>query len=181
VCTSAQITLLTSTVSPGIVEWQASELPWLQELSDAGMLASDERPQPELPTADSVKHLRFLEAAIYESLRCFPPAPFGGSRVLDQVVTVEGAVIPKGTMINMSVWGLHYSSSAWGPDAGRWRPERWLEGRSCNAVKRDARGNLRWVPFTQGSQNCLGQHLAVVRPCSFVIQCKLCHTVQAAR
>lgn len=135
----------------------------MQELDGAGMLASESNPQPVLPSADSVKKLHFLDAVIHESLRCFPPAVFGGSRLLDRDVDLDGFIVPKGTTINMNIWSLHYSAAAWGADAGLWRPDRWLEGRSCNAVKRDANGHLRWVPFTQGAQNCIGQHLATVR------------------
>lgn len=136
----------------------------LQELAERGMLASCENSCPEVPTAVSVKNMRYLEAVICESLRCFPPVPLGGSRQLDRDVTVGGATIPRGTILNMNVWALHYSKVSWGPDAARWRPERWLEARSCNAAKRDGQGHVRWVPFSQGTQNCLGQHLAVVRP-----------------
>ena len=150
----------------------------MQELEDAGMLASEQTPLPELPSADSVKDLRFLDAVLHESLRCYPPVPFGGGRALDQDVEVEGAVIPKGTMINMNVWSLHYSETAWGADAGQWRPERWLEARSCNACKRDANGHLRWVPFSQGKQNCLGQHLAMVRAPLATIACAFALVLQ---
>ena len=51
----------------------------------------------------------------------------------------------------------------WGKDAGAWRPERWLEGRSVAAAKRDAAGAPRWLPFSDGRQNCIGQHIATVR------------------
>ena len=54
--------------------------------------------------------------------------------------------------------------TAWGPDAGVWRPERWLEGKGVAAMKKDANGHLRFIPFVTGAQNCLGQHVAMVRP-----------------
>ena len=77
---------------------------------------------------------------------------------------VCGVPLPKGTMLSLSVFSLHWNPAVWGEDARHWRPERWLEGRSINAVKRDAAGHLRWTPFLHGVQNCIGQHLALVSP-----------------
>lgn len=50
----------------------------------------------------------------------------------------------------------------WGADAREWRPARWLEGRSINAVKKDTSGALRWLPFSDGVQSCIGQRLATL-------------------
>ena len=127
------------------------------------MLASGEHPQPTLPTAESVRELPFLDAVVHESLRCFPPISAGVGRQLSQDVVVNGRTLPKGTILSCAIWAVHYSTVAWGPDAGVWRPQRWLEARSVNACKKDASGHTRWLPFTQGTQNCLGQHLAMVR------------------
>jgi cytochrome P450 family 13 len=71
--------------------------------------------------------------------------------------------LPAGLDVILPPWGLHHNPRVWGPDATSWRPARWLEGRSVNAVKRDADGNLRYLPFLTGGQNCIGQHLAMVR------------------
>jgi Cytochrome P450 len=135
----------------------------VQELDGAGLLATPATPDPVLPTTDSVKKLPYLDAVIHESLRCFPPVPPGGARQLSADLTVLSVTLPKGTVLSLPIWPLHYSEGAWGPDAGEWRPWRWLEARSMHAAKRDARGDLRWALFAQGSQNCLGQHVALVR------------------
>lgn len=91
-----------------------------------------------------------------------------------QDVDVCGYQIPAGTNIGLSVFSLHLSTDAWGADAREWRPERWLEARSINAAKRDAAGHLRWVPFLHGAQNCIGQHLALVRPRMCFVEALLC-------
>ena len=69
-----------------------------------------------------------------------------------------------GACIDIAPWGLHHSKAAWGEDAKQWRPARWQEGRSVNAVKRTPSGAMRWLPFSDGRQNCIGQQLATVRP-----------------
>ena len=103
---------------------------------------------------------------MHESLRCFPPSVDGAARLTLQDVDVNGTIVPTGTMLLLCIWAVHYSEEAWGSDAGQWRPGRWLEGSSVSSVKKDASGHLRWLPFTHGEQNCIGQHLAMVRSIS---------------
>ena len=86
----------------------------------------------------------------------------GVGRELAQDANVHGTIIPAGTIVGLSIWTIHYNKEAWGEDAGVWQPERWLRARSINACKRDASGNLRWLPFVHGAQSCLGQHIALV-------------------
>ena len=76
---------------------------------------------------------------------------------------VEGVVLPKGTVIMLSLWALHRNPEAWGEDCEEWRHERWLQGPSVEAAKKDKHGNTRWSPFQDGPANCIGWHLAMVR------------------
>lgn len=78
-------------------------------------------------------------------------------------VQVSGLLLPKGTEMMLPAWTLHYNRRVWGDDAGRWRPDRWLEGGSVAAARKDAEGNPRFMPFLDGPSNCIGQHLALVR------------------
>ena len=77
---------------------------------------------------------------------------------------ISGYLVPKGTEVMMSSWSLHYNKGVWGEDAAQWRPDRWLEGGSVPAARKDADGNLQFQPFLTGVSNCVGQHLAMVRP-----------------
>ena len=135
------------------------------------MLVTPSNPHPPLPTAETLKKLDYLNAVVHESLRCFPPVAGGGARQLSRDVEVGGATLPKGQLVVLSVWPAHYSTDSWGEDAGEWRPERWLEGPSVAANRKDKDRNLRWLPFLQGTQNCIGQHLAMVRPLVAVHVC----------
>ena len=135
----------------------------VQELDSAALLASPSNPEPQLPSAEAMHQLPYLDAVIHEGLRCFPPVPSGVGRALSEEVTVCGHTIPANVVLCFPIWTIHHSEEIWGADAGRWRPGRWLEGRSIAAAKKDAQGHARWLPFTLGPQNCLGQHLATVR------------------
>jgi cytochrome P450 len=54
----------------------------VQELEDAGLLATPLRPTPRAIEAADLPQLTFLDAVCHESLRLFPPAPSGGARRL---------------------------------------------------------------------------------------------------
>lgn len=75
---------------------------------------------------------------------------------------VSGYLLPKGTEIMLPSWTLHYNRRVWGDDASMWRPDRWLEGGSVAAARKDADGNPRFMAFLDGPSNCIGQQLALV-------------------
>ena len=136
----------------------------MQGLDEAGLLASPERPEAREPASEDLSKLRVLNAIFHESLRFFPPAAGASARQLDRELTIGGYKLPAGTAIVVPVWGLHRSRKYWGDDAKQWRPARWLEGRSVNAAKKGPAGGLRWLPFSDGPQNCIGQNIATVCP-----------------
>ena len=140
----------------------------LQELHAAGLLATSDRPNPPAPTAEQLRSLTRLDAALHESLRVTPPAPTTTVRQTSAECTLCGTSIPCGTNLFVSAWALGRSAGAWGPDSLQFRPGRWLEGQtgvrsSVAAARKGADGHARWLPFSDGRQNCIGQHLALVR------------------
>ena len=136
----------------------------MQELDSAELLASATRPEPRPANGRDLVKLECLDALFHESLRMFPPSPSGTSRQLSEDTNLGGLELPAGTRLIIPPWGIHRSCAHWGPDAKTWRPERWLEGGKIGAVKRTQAGGTRWLPFSEGGQNCIGQHLAQVRP-----------------
>ena len=148
------------------VQWLRSQrsCTHAQELDAAGILASEQNPDPALPSADTLRRMPVLNAVVHESLRCFPPVPAAIGRCLPHNVTVKGRTLPKGAIVGNAIWATHFSTEFWGPDAGEWRPARWLEARSIASAKKDEAGFTRWLPFAIGPQSCIAQHLALVRP-----------------
>ena len=61
---------------------QDSQTALAEELHDAGLLATPERPDPPAVTAEQLSKLSVLDAVCHEALRVFPPAPNGGFREL---------------------------------------------------------------------------------------------------
>lgn len=61
----------------------------VQELREAGLLASPAAPEPRAITREDLASLVMLDAICHESLRIMPPAPIGGIRELDRDTSVR--------------------------------------------------------------------------------------------
>ena len=69
-----------------------------------------------------INDVPFLDMIIDESLRLFPPA-LRTDRLTCEDYEYEGMKIPKGTIINVSVWALHHDSEIY-PEPDKFIPER---------------------------------------------------------
>ena len=56
-----------------------------------------------------MRDLKYLDAMVHETLRCFPPVLNAALRVTSREVSVNGVTIPKGTKRGLAVWPVHYS------------------------------------------------------------------------
>ncbi|OQD86411.1 hypothetical protein PENSOL_c089G10807 [Penicillium solitum] len=104
-----------------------------------------------------VGQLTYLNAALEESLRVYPPVP----AIIPRVVPKDGALIDgKFVPENVSVSGAHYStyhSESHFTKADSFIPERWLDSRD-KRFESDSRTAVQ--PFSIGPRNCLGRNLA---------------------
>ncbi|KAL5358851.1 cytochrome P450 [Aspergillus floccosus] len=112
----------------------------------------------DLSLAEAEK-LSYLSAVVKESLRLAKPVPGRLPRIVPAAnskadpLIVDGRVIPKGTIVGMSAWSVHFNEDIWGPDAREFHPERWLV--------EDAKSLERYlVTFSKGARICLGINLA---------------------
>ena len=109
------------------------------------------------PTYNSVAKLRYMDAAIKESLRLnlvfVEPlereVPPGGAHI-------AGVFIPGGTAVAMNGHALGHNREIWGHEPEKYRPERWLEADESQRSKME-RCNLA---FGAGKRMCIGQHIA---------------------
>ncbi|KAJ0160131.1 Cytochrome P450 94A1 [Colletotrichum tanaceti] len=133
----------------------------------------DRLPAPGTPgdiTALEIDHMPYLNAVCNEVLRYYSPVPMTmREAVVDTVI--DGHKVFKGTRIMLCPWAINKDTALWGPDAGRFDPERWLarsdgSGGDNNAESKKtaasggATSNYAFMTFLHGPRSCIGQGFA---------------------
>lgn len=119
------------------------------------VLAGRERPGP-----DDLSRLVYTRAVIEETLRHSPPG-WLFTRITTRDVEFGGRRLPRGTTVLYSPYLLHHTPASF-PEPERFRPERWLCGRSLSGVGDDGPYGPM-VPFSAGSRKCLGDSFAMAQ------------------
>nr|GLL42807.1 cytochrome P450 82C4-like [Ipomoea trifida] len=99
-----------------------------------------------------IDNLIFLQAAVKESMRLYPPAPFLVPHKASEDCNVDGYYIPKGTQLFVNVWKLHRDPRIW-PEPEKFSPERFLN--TPENVDPAAR-QYGYIPFSYGRRSCPG-------------------------
>ena len=116
--------------------------------------------EDDIPDAKVIGELRYLHAAISETLRLHPPVPIEVVQAnQDTFVHTSWAKrngksptrVHKGSTAVLNIYGMGRNTHIWGPDAARYRPERWLDKRPSQ---------YEFVSFKAGPRVCLGQRVA---------------------
>ncbi len=90
--------------------------------------------------------MTYLDAAITENLRMYPPVTKINRECLEDA-EVGGMLIRKGTLVQVPIWAMHRDPDTY-PDPDRFNPERFLE---------EAGGDgLRFMAFGGGPRTCIG-------------------------
>ncbi|CAB4387303.1 unnamed protein product [Rhizophagus irregularis] len=104
----------------------------------------------------NLNSLEFLNCVVKETLRLHSPAVMiRRTNIKDKVF--GNYLIPKNTIIMISISGLHKSPEIWGPTAAEFDPKRWLDSTLTENVS-----NLNFLPFSAGARSCIGNKLALV-------------------
>jgi cytochrome P450 len=102
------------------------------------------------PEAEHLPALEYLDAAIRESLRRSPVAPFV-VRKTTQPFALSGRQYPAGVVLCPCSYLVHRREDLY-PEPDRFRPERFLERKF---------GPHEWFPFGGGNRVCLGMPFAL--------------------
>ncbi|KAF9798561.1 hypothetical protein SFRURICE_008294 [Spodoptera frugiperda] len=98
---------------------------------------------------EDLMKLKYLERVVKESLRLFPPVPLIIRKVLEDITLPSGRVLPAGSGVACSIWGVHRDPKYWGPDAEKFDPDRFLPERF------NLEHACSYMPFSNGPRNCV--------------------------
>ncbi|KAK4148465.1 Pisatin demethylase [Chaetomidium leptoderma] len=107
-------------------------------------------------TGAEVSRLPYVQAAVREALRLYPPSVSPSKLSPPDGDTISGIFIPGGTQVGANVPGMLRSEAIFGADAQCFRPERWLEAQKDEAKLRRMRSALDLV-FGTGKFQCPGR------------------------
>ncbi|WP_034485324.1 cytochrome P450 [Actinomadura oligospora] len=107
-----------------------------------------------VPEYADLRRMTYLDRALKEAMRLFPPGPYGAREATEDVALGEYTV-PAGTTIFLPIWAVHKNPRYW-PDPERFDPDRFTPEASAG------RPRLAHIPFGLGPRSCEGAALAMV-------------------
>ncbi|KAH6919088.1 cytochrome P450 [Coprinopsis sp. MPI-PUGE-AT-0042] len=125
-------------------------------------------------TYDQLMALPYLDAVCKETMRMYPPGPIAAryakkDSVIPLLTPIKGTdgkdineiFVPEGTDILISIVGTNRSTKLWGPDAGEWKPERWMNELPKSLIDAKVPGIYsHLMTFAGGGRSCIGLKFA---------------------
>lgn len=146
------------TVASGLTSffWLLSQHP---EVESAIRNESDKimKPNQDLVSFEQLRELHYLNAAVYESMRLFPPVQFDSKFAQEDDILPDGTFVRKGTRVTYHPYAMGRMERIWGPDCLEFKPERWL--RNGRFVPENP---FKYPVFQAGHRVCLGKDIALV-------------------
>ncbi|EMD39161.1 hypothetical protein CERSUDRAFT_152151 [Gelatoporia subvermispora B] len=132
-------------------------------------------------TLEDLDTLQYTTAVVKESLR-FHSVVYHITReaanddvipLSEPVMSRDGELIHSipvkaGQLVLLSQWGFNRLPGYWGPDAGTWNPERFLDSTAQRDPSVGMYANL--MTFSAGIRGCIGWRFAVIQTTSILIQ-----------
>lgn len=143
----------TSTNVEQILMHAARSGKWQQRVYDALV---DEFVEADDVVTKRAQRVPVLKAFVYESLRLNETVQHTLPRCLRKPIELGGYQLPVGTVIIGNVYAIQRDERVFGPDAGEFRPGRWLTDDGMF----DTKMSEKLVVFGNGKRSCPGRSLA---------------------
>ncbi|TRM60413.1 cytochrome P450 [Schizophyllum amplum] len=125
------------------------------------------------PTYDDIRDMKYLRAFLNEVLRLYPIVPVNNRTAKRDTLlpykdsSKRPVFVPKGTRCFYSVYLMHRRTELWGPDAGKFDPDRFIDERLHKYLTHNP---YIFVPFNAGPRICLGQQFAYNEMSFFLVR-----------
>ncbi|AEO69867.1 uncharacterized protein THITE_2120621 [Thermothielavioides terrestris NRRL 8126] len=102
-------------------------------------------------TIAEAEKMPYLQAVMYEALRCHPAVGMTLPRVVPpEGLEVDGHYLPAGSIVGVNPWVVHRNKDVYGHDADTFRPERWLKADTADMHR-------FFFAFGSGARTCIGK------------------------
>lgn len=106
---------------------------------------------------EQMQELHYLQAAIYESMRLYPPIQFDSKFCVEDDVLPDGTFVKRGTRVTYHPYAMGRTEEIWGSDCSEFKPERWLKDGVFLP-----QNPFKYPVFQAGLRVCLGKEMAMV-------------------
>ncbi|CAN7068185.1 unnamed protein product [Brassica oleracea var. botrytis] len=106
---------------------------------------------------DNLDKLVYLQAALYESMRLYPPVPFQRKSPIKPDLLPSGHKVEANSTIMIFLYALGRMRAVWGEDAMEFKPERWVSQSGC--LRHEP--SFKFLSFNAGPRTCPGKQLAL--------------------
>ncbi|XP_010437945.1 PREDICTED: alkane hydroxylase MAH1-like [Camelina sativa] len=106
---------------------------------------------------ENLDKLVYLQGALCEALRLYPPVCFGRKSPIKSDVLPSGHKVDANSNIVICLYALGRMRAVWGEDALEFKPERWIT--ESGGIKHEP--SFKFLSFNAGPRTCLGKHIAL--------------------
>ncbi|KAI3443470.1 hypothetical protein Pfo_000135 [Paulownia fortunei] len=107
---------------------------------------------------DEPRELQYLQAAISEAMRLYPPVPIDTKSCENDDILPDGTFIGKNWFMSYHTYAMGRMENIWGKDCSEYKPERWLENGICKQES-----PFKFPVFHAGPRMCLGKDMAYIQ------------------
>ncbi|CAH2060450.1 unnamed protein product [Thlaspi arvense] len=116
-------------------------------------------------SCDEMRDMNYLHAALYESMRLYPPVQFDSKFALNDDVLADGTFVKRGTKVTYHPYAMGRMARIWGPDYQEFKPDRWLD----NQGKFRPENPVKYPVFQAGARVCVGKEMAIMEMKSIAV------------
>ncbi|KAD5508639.1 hypothetical protein R6Q59_030731 [Mikania micrantha] len=110
-----------------------------------------------IPGFGDLQHLHYLQAALHESMRLYPPVQFDSKFTKQDDVLPDGTFVKRGSRVTYHPYAMGRMERIWGSDSLQFKPERWIRD-----GKFKPESAYKYPVYQGGVRVCLGKEMSLV-------------------